>query len=346
MRKLALAIVCSAPAALAAPASAQDYAASAINASAAGDLTVYGSAQGTVVDAPAVPGGKALRVSVAAKGANPWDAGVVSKITGPVSRGDELVYVVYLRLESGENGATSAELPANTVSTASPPYTALFGGPTTITPKWKMIRARWVADKDYAPGTLQAGLQLATGKQVVDVGPVYVSKVGTGGTPREPIKTTVVEDLSSKIVNDPSTPEVNGARAELLKDGARDGGTALRVTVRQKGKNNWDSSVESSIKKAVAKGDKLVLMFDARLHEGPGGATSAAIPNAALQQKEAPYKTLGNGSPALTSAWQSFRYEGVADRDYAADAVKATIQIGNARQTIDFANIIVLNMGQ
>lgn len=346
MRKLALAMVCGTSAAFVAPAFAQDYAASAINASDVGSLTVYGSAQGTVVEAPAVPGGKALRVNVAGKGTNPWDAGVVSKVTGPVSTGDELAYVVYIRLESGENGAASVTLPANTVSLASPPHTALFGGPGTITPKWKMLRARWVADKDYAPGTLQAGLQLATGRQVIDIGPMYVSKVGSGGTPRPVVKQTVVEDLSSKIVNDPSKPESNGVRREILKSAGPEGGDALRIKVLQKGRNNWDSAVESSVGKPIRKGDKLVLMFDARLAEGPAGATTATIPNAAIQQKAEPYKTIGNGSPALTDRWQSFRYEGVADKDYGADEVKATIQIGNAKQTIDFANLVVLNMGQ
>jgi hypothetical protein len=66
----------------------------------------------------------------------------------------------------------------------------------------------------------------------------------------------------------------------------------------------------------------------------------------AIQQKAAPYKSFTNASPALTKEWKSFRYEGVADGDYAADQVKGTIQIGNAKQTIDFANIVVLNMGQ
>jgi len=346
MRNFAFAVVCGASAAIAAPAGAQDYAASAINKFDVDSLDVYGNAKGTVVDAPAVPGGKALRVTVAGKGANAWDAGVTSRITGPVKTGDELIYVAYLRLESGENGATSVVLPGNYVSPATPPYTPLFGGPGTVTPKWTMLRARWVADKDYAPGALQAGIHLATGKQVVDIGPMYVSKIGSGATPRAPIVKTVVEDLSSKIVNDPSKPESTGVKRELLKAGGPEGGDALRVTVREKGKNNWDSNVESSIKKHIAKGDKLVLMFDARLESTPDGATTATIPNAAIQQKAAPYKSLGNGSPKLTKEWQSFRYEGVADKDYGTDTVKATIQIGNARQTIDFANIVVLNMGQ
>lgn len=350
MRHSGYAIVCAGvAAAIASPAWAQDYAASAINRSAVSEFEVYGTAQKTVVDDPAVPGGKALRVTVPAKGTNPWDSGVISKVTGPIKAGDQLIYVFYLRLQSGDSGATSATLPANTVSLASPPHTPLFGGPATIGPKWKMLTARWVADKDYAPGTLQAGIQVATGNQVIDFGPMYVSKMGSGATsaaPAVPAAPAGNADLASKIVNDPSAPEVNGAKAQLVDDAKVDGGKALRVTVTKKGPNNWASNVESSLNKPVRKGDKLVLMFNARLQEGPGGAATASIPHSAIQMKAAPYTSLVSGQPALTGGWQSYRYEGTADKDYAADALKASIQIGNARQTIDFGPIVVLNLGQ
>lgn len=149
-----------------------------------------------------------------------------------------------------------------------------------------------------------------------------------------------------KIANDPSAPTVNGAKAKLVDDPKAQGGKALRVVVRKKAANIWDSSVESMLTKPLVKGDKLILMFEARLHEGPDGATSASIPNAAIQMASAPYTTLGSGQPALTGEWKSFRYEGVADKDYAAGAVKATIHIGNTKQVVDFGPIIVLNMGQ
>jgi hypothetical protein len=325
---------------------AEDLAATAINQHDVTKLNVYGNAKGEAIDNPALPGGKALRVTVAAKGANPWDSGVVSSVTQPVKAGDELVFVFFAKLVEGENGATSVTLPSNAVSLASPPHTALFGAPATIGTGWKKLRQRWIADKDYPAGTLQAALQLATGRQVIDIGPMFVSKMSGGAALPPPVKKTVVEDLSSKIVNDPTKPESTGVTGGLLKGQAPEGGDAMRVKVLKKGKNNWDSAIDSTVRKPVRKGDKLVLMFDARLVEGPGGATTANIPNASIQQKAEPYKTLGNGSPALTDKWQSFRYEGVADQDYAAGEVKGTIQVGNAKQTIDLANIVILNMGQ
>lgn len=153
-------------------------------------------------------------------------------------------------------------------------------------------------------------------------------------------------DIAARIANDPSGPSVNRAKAKLVDDANAQGGKALRVSVSKAGANIWDSAVESSVKKPIKKGDKLVLMFEARLQEGPGGASTATIPNATLQMAAAPYTTLGNGQPALTGEWKAFRYEGTADKDYGADGVKAAIHIGNAKQVIDFGPIIVLNMGQ
>ncbi len=153
-------------------------------------------------------------------------------------------------------------------------------------------------------------------------------------------------DLASKIVNDPGAPEVKGAKATLVDDAKVQGGKAIRVAVSKKGENNWDSVVESSVNKPVKKGDKLVLAFEARLEKGPGGATNAAIPFSAIQMKAAPYTGVVQGQVTVGPEWQFHRIEGTADKDYPADALKATIQIGNARQTIDFGPVVVLNMGQ
>ena len=153
-------------------------------------------------------------------------------------------------------------------------------------------------------------------------------------------------DVSARIVNDPSAPQVNGAKAKLVEDAAVQGGKALRVVVAKKGKNNWDSVVESEIPKPVRAGDKLVLAFQARLQKASGGAASAKIPYSAVQLKAAPYTGVVSGEVTVGPQWTLHKIEGKADKDYPAGALKATIQIGNAAQTIDFGPILVLNMGQ
>ena len=153
-------------------------------------------------------------------------------------------------------------------------------------------------------------------------------------------------DLASRIINDPGAPTVSGAKARLVDDAAVQGGKALRVAVAKKGQNNWDSVLETAIPKPINAGDNLVLTFEARLAKAEGGATSVTIPYAAVQEKAAPYAGIVSGQATVGPEWKLHQIKGKAQKSYPADALKATIQIGNARQTIDFGPVVVLNMGQ
>jgi hypothetical protein len=142
-------------------------------------FAVYGSgAAGALRKDPAVQGGQALRVTVAGKGANPWDSGLSVAITKPIKAGDKLVLAFYAKLVNGENGATTATLPNITIQLAGAPYTGVFGGPTEIGTEWKLYSLTGAADRDYKPGELNVSFQLATAKQVIDFGPVFVLDLG------------------------------------------------------------------------------------------------------------------------------------------------------------------------
>lgn len=129
-------------------------------------------------DDPAVQGGKAMRIQVRRKGANPWDVAVQSAIDKPVKAGDALVFAFWARLEKGENGAAEATLPYIAVQLSGAPYTTLFSGPATIGPEWKMVEVRGKAASDHAPGTLNATVHLASAEQTVDFGPLIVVNLG------------------------------------------------------------------------------------------------------------------------------------------------------------------------
>ena len=125
-----------------------------------------------------VQGGKALRVPVPGKGANNWDVSVNDEINKPVKAGDQLILAFWARLEKGADGATTAELPYNAVQLNKEPYSSVIVGPATITPEWKMYEVKGKADRDYAAGELNATLHLATGKHVIDLGPMFVLNMG------------------------------------------------------------------------------------------------------------------------------------------------------------------------
>jgi hypothetical protein len=129
-------------------------------------------------DDAAVQGGKAIRVEVPGKGANVWDVAAESRIDKPVKAGDSLLFAFWVRLEKGEGGATTATLPFNGVQLSAAPYTTVFAGPVEIGPEWKLSQVTGKAERDYPAGTLKAVIHLATGKQTVDLGPLFVVNLG------------------------------------------------------------------------------------------------------------------------------------------------------------------------
>jgi hypothetical protein len=173
MNRFALALGCAFAGLLLAPVAAQDL--NIINDPGAPQVQ---GASGRLRDDAAVQGGKALRVVVRGKGANPWDVAVETALTKPVKAGDQLLFAFWARLEKGEGGATTTTLPYNAVQVSAAPDTPLFTGPAEIGPEWKMVEVRGKADADHAAGTLKATIHLATAAQTVDLGPIFVVNLG------------------------------------------------------------------------------------------------------------------------------------------------------------------------
>lgn len=125
--------------------------------------------------------GRALRVPVGGRSEQPWSVSVAVPINRPVAAGDNLLLAFWARLERGDNGATTAELPYNAVQLAAAPYTALFRDAVTITGEWRLYEIRGRADRAYPAGALNVSLHLATGRQTIDIGPVFVLNMGQSG---------------------------------------------------------------------------------------------------------------------------------------------------------------------
>lgn len=153
-------------------------------------------------------------------------------------------------------------------------------------------------------------------------------------------------DLASKIINDPGNPNVNGAKAKLVNDADVQGGKALQVVVAKKGVHDWDSSVDTTIKKPIKAGDHLILAFQAKLVSVDGGGTTATLPYNAVQMNGAPYTTVVSGSVSVGPTWSLQKIEGTAAKDFAPGDIKTTMQLGNTKQTIDFGPIMLFDMGQ
>lgn len=161
-----------------APPAAPSVADLVVNAPRPSALTVVGDAgvRPAMRDDPRVQGGKAMRIPVPGRRRQPWDVNVVSPTMKPVKAGDALTLVFWARLEKGEGG--TAAIPAAAVQHTAAPYTSLFSAPVTIGPQWERHKVSGRADKDYAAGALAASIHLASGRQTIDIGPVFIIDLG------------------------------------------------------------------------------------------------------------------------------------------------------------------------
>ena len=137
-------------------------------------------AKATLHDDSRVQGGKALRIQVKGKGANPWDAAIESPVRKPVKAGDQIVLAFSARLERSDSRAPIAAFPFAGVQLATAPYTSIAQNGFELGTDWKMIEIRGKADRDYPAGSLKVSIHLATAKQTVDFGPVIVLDLGPG----------------------------------------------------------------------------------------------------------------------------------------------------------------------
>jgi hypothetical protein len=125
-----------------------------------------------------VQGGKALRVDVPGKAPDSGAIAVTVSINKPDKAGDRLVLAIWARLEKGENGASFETLEYNSIQLTHAPYTALLSGPLQIGPEWKLQELNGISNGNYAAGDLKVSIHLASGKHVVDIGPVLVLDMG------------------------------------------------------------------------------------------------------------------------------------------------------------------------
>lgn len=125
----------------------------------------------------AVPGGEAVRVTVARKGDHPWDAGAISPIQKPVAAGDVLLLAIWARApELGDEESTPID--GMSIAEVEPPNTAITQAKAAISNQWKMYFASGRAAKDYPPGSMQVAVNLAAAAHVIDLGPVFVLDFG------------------------------------------------------------------------------------------------------------------------------------------------------------------------
>src|SRR5262245_14864518 len=123
-----------------------------------------------------IPGEHAFRIK-ATKGVNPWDVQASSPIQGAINEGDVIMLMYYARAaEPAEGGST---LTAR-IQFAGPPYNSVLEMTSPITGEWKSYCSHHVANATMPEDKSSVSIHLATAKQVIELGPVFVFNFGKG----------------------------------------------------------------------------------------------------------------------------------------------------------------------
>ena len=121
-----------------------------------------------------IPGGHAFRVK-ATKGVNPWDVQASSSIQGAINEGEVIMLLYYARAAEPAEGGSS--LTAR-VQLSGAPYTSALDMTSQITGEWKSYCAHRVATTSLPEKKSNVSIHLATAKQVIELGPVFVFNFG------------------------------------------------------------------------------------------------------------------------------------------------------------------------
>jgi len=135
---------------------------------------VYGTPSVKRVKDKSVQGGAALRVTIAAAGAAPWDAAAQVPIKGKISKGDHILAAAWLKATT-TSGAPAAL--GMRIQIDSPPYDALVDKPQTVQGGWQLYSMETIAPRDCDAGGCTLVVHLASAAQVVDLGPAFVLRM-------------------------------------------------------------------------------------------------------------------------------------------------------------------------
>ncbi len=145
---------------------------------------------------------------------------------------------------------------------------------------------------------------------------------------------------------DPSSYMVWGVTPtpKSKKDETVQGGRSIHVPTTGNG-NAWDISVNVPINKPIKSGDKLVLMYYAKLEKPKEGETSAHI-TGQIQLNAAPYSVVITSGADITPEWKLYTAEGRADKDYAVGTLNATFHLNTGKHIVAMGLVAAFDYGK
>lgn len=315
-----------------------------------------GNATSSVVKGADIPGGGAVQITVPAKGANPYDVGMVVPLTRPITQGKGYVVSFYARTVSADtadgNGTIGVRFQQN-----GPPYNGFGDAVRTIGHTWQLYEVTGTADRDIPADLAVVSFQLSGAKQVIQVGQTIVQEGATTLARPAPLpqaKCTVQTPVlpASMVGKGTVLTEIDALNWDIAEPGASHerfsacgipGDSAYRFTIPAAGANPWDVVATVPIQGPIKAGDTLMIGLVARTVSAktPDGKGAITI---RVQANAPGYPGFADRVLSPGPTWQVLRFVVQADRDIPAGQAALALQLAGAAQVLDIGRAYVLRL--
>jgi hypothetical protein len=160
---------------------------------------------------------------------------------------------------------------------------------------------------------------------------------------------TLDASLPGTLINNPYDIQWNtqgpDKRDSIVKSEGAPGGMAYRVTMKKKKKNHWDTAIRIPMTTSIEKDDVILMSFWARAAKPPKGRDAGDI-TATIQRNIDPYDSVIEQRLDIGPDWKLYSVSGKASRDYSADKTNINFNLAHAKQTLEFGQFYVMNLGK
>jgi len=154
--------------------------------------------------------------------------------------------------------------------------------------------------------------------------------------------------LPGKLINNPYDIKWStigsDKREKIVQSEGAPGGTAYSVTVKKRKQNHWDTATRIPMTTDIPKGDTILVSFWARAAKPQKGKDKGQIV-VVLQRNIDPYDSIFEENIDLGKEWKLYSVAGTAERNYSADKTNLNFNLAKAKQTIEFGQFYVMNLG-
>ena len=154
--------------------------------------------------------------------------------------------------------------------------------------------------------------------------------------------------LPGKLINNPYDikwrTDGSDKKEAVVKSEGVPGGMAYSVTVKKTKPNHWDTATRIPMTESIAKDDVILVSFWARAAKLRKGRDTGPIV-AVLQRNVEPYDSIFEQGFDLGKEWKLYNVSGTAKRDYSADKTSMNFNLAKAKQTIEFGQFYIMNLG-